>query len=262
MAFSLAEAEHALSFASPVLAALLLVRMYMAGLIGRYRSFTLFLACLVAEELVAVGIHFPRASSHYLDLYITTESILWLAQILAVIEIFSMAVRGYEGIARSGKAFLWTAVVLAVVTSLGLTVLDRGTALAQFPALEQYLSITRIVATMVLVFLVLTLAFLFWFPVPLSRNAMSYAIGFSIYFTCRAVTRLFATFAGQESLFVLSTISLSVLVICLIFWTIFLSREGEKVDIVLGPRRAAADTRALLDRLESINSTLLGAGRR
>ena len=248
--------ERLLYFSGLVVAGILLVRLAGEGLLARYRFFALLLFCLLVEGVVVLIV--PRGTNAYFFTYIAMESVLWLVQVLVVVELLSLVVRKYPGIARSGRIFLWFALAAAIAVSfvLGFVHPSSGPAGQNF-LLENYLLIGRAIAFTLLLFLVLTLGFLFWFPIPLSRNVIVYAIGFSVYFTCRALTRLAGTLLGPQEFMVLSTISLSILMCCLLFWTFFLNKRGEATSMTVGHRWEPGESRALVLQLESINQTLL-----
>ena len=242
--------ELLLSYAEPVAAAILLIRLAEARLAGRYRAFTLYLACLICAILVLTNVR--RDTNAYFHVFVVVESILSVTQIFVVAELFSLVTRTYPGIARSGRKFLWAALAIAVtVCALSLSF---G---AERHPMEQYLLIARAVAFTLLVFLGLTLAVLFWFPIPLSRNAIVYVVGYSVYFACRALTRLAGTLLGTGTIALLSTISLAIVIFCLVFWIVLLSKKGEAVSVTVGHRWEPEHGEALVRQLESINSTLL-----
>jgi hypothetical protein len=108
----------------------------------------------------------------------------------------------------------------------------------------------------------LLLAFLFWFPIPLNRNTLAYAIGFSVYFAGRALTRLAGNLFGADQLILLSAVSLVIALCCLSFWIIFLTKRGESIATTVGHRWDPAQGRVLVHQLESINASLLRSVRK
>ncbi len=247
--------ERLLSYAGPVVAGLLLIRLGLEGLLSRYRFFAAFLACLVAEEAVLLTIR--RNTSTYFYTFVTVEAILSAVQILVVAELFSLVVNKYPGISRTGRWFLWMALAVAVGVSLLLGMANDPANPSQFPILQNYFLIARVVAFTLLAFLGLTLAFLFWFPIPLSRNVVAYTVAFSIYFACRALTRLAGTLVGAQNILLLSTISLLILTSCLVFWILALTKQGESVSVTVGHIWRTGNTQTLVNQLESINKSLL-----
>jgi asparagine N-glycosylation enzyme membrane subunit Stt3 len=260
MASSLSEIERLLSYAGPIAAGGLLVRLWTQGLTRRYPFFAFYLLCLIAE--VGVLFTFTRGTERYFWAYVTVESVLWVAQILVVLELFSHVLQQYPGIASSGRQFIWIAFAAAVVISLVFGLVQAQSRPTDSYILQQYLILARVVAFTILAFLLLILGFLFWFPVQLSRNIVLYAIGYSVYFASRAFTRLAGNLFGVENVLLLSTISLGVILSCLVFWMAYLTRRGEQVDVTVGHRWKPEESEMLVRQLDSINATLLKAGRK
>lgn len=260
MASSLFAIERFIYFASPIAAGILLLRLWREDLIRRYRYFAFYLSWLVLEAVVPLIV--SRNSDAYFLTYVAVETVAWAAQFLVILELFSLVVNQYPGIVRSGRRFIWFAFGLAVLGSIILGAVQQAPQDGQFPILQHYLFVSRAVAFTLLLFLLLILAFLLYFPIQLSRNVVSYTIGYSIYFASRALTRLAGNLLGPDQLLVLSLISVCVVLACLVFWILFLTRAGEHLDVTVGHRWNAADAGVLVSHLNSINATLLKAGRK
>jgi hypothetical protein len=259
MVINLFALERFVYFAGPIAAGLLLARLWRENLLGRYRCFGFYLLWLLVEVFVALGV--DRRSGSYFPIYAGFETITWIAQFLVILELFSLVVNQYPGIARTGRKFIWFAFGLAVAASLVLSAVQQGPADQQFPILQQYLLVSRVVAFTLLIFLLLILAFLFYFPVQLSRNVVFYTVGYSIYFGARALTRLAGILLGPDQLLILSIISMCVVLACLTFWILFLNRAGEHTAVSVAHQWTPDQARVLVDHLDSINATLLKAGR-
>lgn len=260
MAIGVSDLERLLSYAVPLAAALLVVRLWSEKLVSSYPFFFVFLAWLVAEQPLAWII--PRRSEYYFQYFVLTDSVLWALQICVVFELFSRVAKHYPGIARSGRRFMFFALMCALFLSLGFAAVQHETARGSSPIVDGYFLIGRVIAFTLLAFLVLTLAMLFWFPIRLNRNVVIYAIGFSVYFSCRAMTRLARNLLGGQDYVLLSTISLSIVVVCLCFWIIMLSKQGEYTDLTIGHSWRPERGEALVQQLESINAALLRTARK
>ncbi len=260
MPLSLPELEHIFYYLEQVTAAALLVRLWRAQLLTQYKFFALFLAALIAEFGVTLVVH--RGTDMYFWAFVGSESILLFLQILIIVELFSIVLRSYPGIASSGRKFIWLAFSLAILLSAWFAALHPESRPGMFPVLAQYLLISRVVAFTLLFFLALLLAFLFWFPIQLSRNVLVYAGGYCVYFASRAITRFAENLFGPQQIHLFSTISIIVVVGCLVIWLVLLSARGEQQDVTIGHRWSPAEGQLLVRQLESINATLLKAGRK
>jgi hypothetical protein len=260
MVQSLPEIERVLSYAGPTVAGILLLNLWREGLVRRYRFFASYLFIIFFELVVLLVV--PKNESIYFEVYVGLEAFVWTAQVLVVLELFSLVVNRYPGIARSARTFIWFAFGAAFLLSTAFAVLNPGITNSEFPVLQQYMLIARVISFTVLAFLFLLLAFLLYFPIQLSRNVASYAIGYGIYFTSRALTRLIGNLVHGDYFPLLSVVSQAVVLGCLIFWIIFLNRRGEDTDVTVGHRWSPEQTEAMRGQLDTINSVLMKVGRK
>lgn len=249
-----------LSVAEPVAAGLLLLRLWSEGLVQRYRYFAFYLVWMLCEGVAMWTANRNRPS--YFIVYLVIDSVIWIAQTLIVLELFSLVLKNYPGVARSGRRFIVIACCGALVGAFSLAVLSTDTATYQSQAIAQYLLISRVIAFALLVFLLLILGFLFYFPIPLSRNVVVYAIGYCVYFTSRALTRLAGSLMGPELLETLSIVAMGVVVVCLLVFTLLLNRHGERVDVTVGHRWSPEQAHIAVSQLNTLNASLLKASRK
>jgi hypothetical protein len=260
MALGLPELERILSYAQPAVAAALLVRLGAEGLLSRYKFFAFFLVCLLSELVVVIAVR--RNTDVYFWAYLGTESILWFAQVLIIVELFSLVLASYGGIARTGRRFIWFAFGVALAVSVWFAIVAPESTPGIFPALARYMVVSRVIAFTLLFFLALLLAFVFWYPVPLARNVLIYAAGYCVYFAARALTRLAENLLGTQQIQLFSTLSMVIAFGCLASWLALLTRRGEMQDMTVGHRWSPAEGELLVRQLESINATLLKVGRK
>ncbi len=258
MAISLSYLEKVLSFAVPIAAGILLIRLWHERLLHRYKFVSLSLLCEIADlGLLAV----PRSKIVYLYVYAAYETVFSLVLIGLVIELFSLVVRNYPGIARSGRSFIRFAFALAILGSLLFALVYPQTGPGHFAILEHFFLVFRVTAFALMAFLVLVMAFVLWFPIPLTRNVLSLATGYSCYLICRALTRFAANLFGPNKYILLGTISMGVLFTSIVFWITSLTRRGENVNVVVGHSWERGRTQGLVSQLEAINASLLGTER-
>ena len=128
------------------------------------------------------------------------------------------------------------------------------------PPIEQvFLFEIPIVSSVVLFILLLTL-FLAYYPIPLHRNALVYAVGYAVYFLSKAAL-LFLNNAGSSTwIRACSTAASIVATSSIVFWAVFLNREGERRTIIAGHRWSSAGAQVhVLKRLHELNESLLRA---
>ncbi len=203
MGLSLPYLEKLLAFAVPMGAAILLTRLWHEQLLNRYRFLALSLLC----EISTLGLRaIPRRTTAYFYVWTIIEILSSIVFILLVREVFVLVVQDYRGIARSGRAFIGRAITLAVLGSLLFALFYPQTGPGHFSALERSFLVFRVIAFTLMAFLVLLMIFVLWFPIPLKRNVLLLASGYSCYLTSRALSRFAANLFGPDRYVLLGTI--------------------------------------------------------
>lgn len=101
-------------------------------------------------------------------------------------------------------------------------------------------------------------AFLIWFPVPLSKNVSAYALGYALFFSVKTLGLFTLNLRGMPavaqgvSLFTILTVLL-----CYGYWIYTLRREGENIPVVLGHSWNPASQQRLSQQLQAINASLM-----
>jgi len=244
-----------------VLASALVVgRLYWAGL---HRIYRFFFASLVFALLRSAAL-FPFGTRNvtYYRIWVSTEPILWLSYILIVFELYSLVLKQYRGIYSIGRMFFFPAVAFATVIS-ALTVLPTMSgALATHPLRYYYSLAERGIVTSLAVFLLLLLAMVTWFPVPLSRNLLIHCSVYTAYFFAVNVIDLYWHLSGVEATYWRNMARYSVALGCYFCWAFFLSRSGEDRTASLRLGRSPLEEKRLLGQLEGLNATLLRTARK
>lgn len=159
-------------------------------------------------------------------------ALVWLSYLLAVAELYRLVLRRYGGIYSLGRWFFFGAMALSIVIS-GLTVLPALTNERVLPArvlLLYYYSVAeRGVIASLAIFLLLLLAFVAWFKVPLSSNLLKHCSLYSAYFFANNVIMLYWQAGDGRAASIAGVSKLAVGLICLMCWVLFLSRCGEAV---------------------------------
>jgi len=139
---------------------------------------------------------------------------------------------------------------------------DLSNASERFPILRYFVAIGRGVDSSLVVFLLLITAFLAWYPVPLSRNVLVHCGVYAVYFMSESMTQLIRNLTGSEITAAMNVTLSSVTVLCLATWLIFLNPQGETKKVSVRSRWSSADEQLLIDKLGTVNSSLLRAARK
>jgi hypothetical protein len=112
-----------------------------------------------------------------------------------------------------------------------------------------------------LLLLAITLAFLLWFPVEVTRNATLLCCGLLVYLGVATALFLLLVVWKVGTSKTLS-VGLALVETCvLLMWVLFLNSEGERRKIRPGHSWKEEDQAKLMDRLEAINAALAKSAR-
>jgi hypothetical protein len=88
---------------------------------------------------------------------------------------------------------------------------------------------------------------------------VAYSVGYAVYFLTNTAVTLINN-VGPRWNRELGNTSMTVSVICLVFWVIALGRDGEFRTAIIGHQWNLADEQRLRAQLDAINASLLRAG--
>jgi len=246
--------EYLVSLVLVLSLAFLAIRLLISRLAGTYRLFFCFVLLDTVQALAPFILSFR--SSAYFYFFVATESLTLCFYALIVFELYRVLFQNLKGIAGLAQRYtlgaLATAVLLAILLRVVLPKPHRP--------LEQFFYFEISVVSSLVLFILLLMAFLVYYPIPIHRNALVYAAGYAAYFLAKA-TVLFVNNLGSSSwLRTCSTIASLVALVSVVFWAMCLSREGEKRTIVAGHRWSTPGTQEqVLQRLYELNKSLLRA---
>ena len=231
--------------------------------IGLYHTYRYFLASM-GLALLRSAILFPFApiSETYYRLWVATQPLIWLSYILVVFELYSLALKRYQGIySLSRWFFLGSLAASMTISALTLLPTMSGPP-AAYPLRYYYALAERGVVTSLAFLLFLLLILVAWFPVPLSRNLVTHASIYTAYFFVTNVIVLFWHLGPKANNYYSSVFRLVFAFICYLCWVLFLSHRGEDRIASLRLGRNPISEKRLLGQLETLNATLLRSARK
>lgn len=233
----------------------LCIRLWQEGLHRIYRYFFVYLGLQLVQTLIPFLV--PLQSRLYRDLFVTSQVLMVVFDAMVVLELYSVILQNLKGIARIAGRYVRITLMVAVVIALGLLRWENNTA-----TMTGYLfAFQRTVMSILVVFLLLISAFLVYYPVPLGRNVIVYIAGYTAYFLTAAAVTMIQNL-GFFWYRLLGGVDMAVLVACLLFWLLMLTRQGEIKRVVVGHQWNPSDEGRLLAQLDAINASLLRAGRK
>jgi hypothetical protein len=245
--------EYVLALLGTTALAVLIVRLLTSGLAGIYKYFFAYLVVDFLQTVEPFVIPFQHVEL-YFYVFVTLECVMACLYALIVLELYSVLLRDLKGIERIAQRYTIGAIALSIVIGLWL----RSTLPAPGTFLRELWYFEAPVVVSLLIFILLIAAFLLYYPIPLHRNALIYAIGYTIYFLAKAAV-LFLHNTGSSAITrICSTTAMFVSTACIVFWVVFLNREGEKRTIAVGHSWSPLDTQEqVLRRLHELNDSLL-----
>jgi hypothetical protein len=239
---------------------LTVIRLFLSGLSRRYRFFCAYLIyCTVP---CAMSLLLDLRSPLYFRMWVATQPLLWLFNVIVLLELYSLVLEKYKGLYTLGRWALYASMAVAVVLSM-LTIIPqlRHQAFRSSTIYLLYMVIERGVMCSLLIFLFLILLLLRQYPVRLSRNVVVHCAVYSIFFlTSTLVPLLYSVFAIRTSSQV-NTVVTGVMALCVILWLFLLTPKGEVVLVSVSSINAEHEER-ILEKLNSLNRTVLRAARK
>ena len=235
----------------------LTARLLLSGLASTYR----YLTIRAAFECLRVGIayYIPKKTELYAHYYFATQPILWILDVLMLLEVYTTVFNAQKGIATFSRRVILIA--MAISAGLALVTFAFRPASTLSETLAAVATLERAVNISLLCFIILLIGFLTWFPVRLSRNTLVHSTVFSVYFALRAIVSLIRTSIPMDLWLALNIIVMSASVLSILVWILRLTVHGEQVTVRSGLRRDAVDQERLMEQLESINRSLLRTAR-
>ena len=230
--------------------------------LGFHRKYSVFFSYLVFSTARSCSLlTLDVRSSAYFWIWLPTEPIYWVLNILVVRELFTLVLDKHPGIGRLSR-WLFHGGLGAGVALASVSLLMQGSELpGQSIWLSAVVIVTRCVCITVLVFLLGLVLFLNWYPVSLSSNLVRHCVIFAGYFLCLTLGYLIRTLTGNELAESINLVMVGGSMVCASIW-LTLSRAGEERRIMLRSVWTGSDERVMLGHLESLNTHLLRAARK
>jgi hypothetical protein len=259
--------------------AILLLKLLGTRLFRRYRWLTTYLALEVMQFLLLLPFPANRHSYHWVKqlllllpyplnrasygwIWVSTEPLLALVQVFIILELYRLVLGGYPGIASLARWAFYAAFSVALAVTILTLWPDLSNASERFRTILYVNVLGRAVYSSAAIFLLLITAFLAWYPVPLNRNIVLFAMAYAPFFLGKAAALFVRNTAGNAVERIVSTIMLMIDVGCLLTWLAFLNPRGEERKVVAGHRWNPGDDERLIAQLDAVNRALLRSARK
>jgi len=229
----------------------LIVRFLHDGLNQVYRFFFIYLIVFTAQQIGPWVI--PRHSDFYAWFFFITESITVCLYALITLELYSLALREFSGLATVARRYVRIALALAILFSVIQLIWEPP----PDSIVSRFFSFEKPIVSSLFCFVVLITGFLYYYPLPVSRNVIIYTIGYAVYFFTKTVALFLRR--GHDWDRILSLSMLAASTVCIVFWVVSLNRAGEQKARGTGLKWAREDEQRVLRELESLSASLLRA---
>ncbi len=246
--------------ASAIGYALLGWRLHSIGLACKYRVFFVFLCYAAVCACVPLLLN-PR-SDQYFWFWVITQPVSLILYIWVVTELIGLVLARHRGFYTAGRWAMYVGIAVSAVISAA-TLLPKITPeMQQDTKLLWYcFAAERAVDFSLAIFLVLMLALLNFYAVPLSRNVMVHAVVYTIFFLSNSLWTILRNVFGLKYEQSVNTALTAVSFACIVAWLMLLSHKGEEAR-VKAPWYGPEQEERLLSQLDSLNAALLKIARK
>jgi hypothetical protein len=251
----------------------LCLRLRREGLDRTYRVFAVYLLFRAARSVALATLPWawygvqnrPYAqfgNNVYGWAWTLTEPVVWLLHVLIVLELYSLVLQNYKGIASMGRWALLAGLTIAILLSSITLPSELSHSAQQSTILRCYFVVSRGLDASLVIFLLFITAFLAWFPVPLSRNVVLYSMVYAFYFITGTLAKLASNLGGVTTWSAVNIAVNCVDLLCLGVWIVFLNRTGEAKTVVVRHAWAPEHEEVLVGQLAAINASLTRSARK
>ncbi|HXN49851.1 MAG TPA: hypothetical protein VN893_24580 [Bryobacteraceae bacterium] len=251
----------------------LYLRLRQQGLQHVYRFFAAFVLFRAVRDLALValpalwyGLHhrpYVRLGNNvYAWVWVLLEPPMWILHILVVLELYSLVLQNYKGIASMGRWAVFAGLTVAVVLSCATLPAEMSHSAEHYTLLRWAFVASRGVHASLVIFLLFITAFLAWFPVPLNRNVVLYSMVYALYFITDTLAQMAYNLLGLAGRNAVNFANDGMELLCLWVWIVFLNRAGEAKPVIIGHAWTAQHEDELMGQLAAINTSLTRSARR
>jgi hypothetical protein len=204
----------------------------------------------------AVLLAIPLSNGAYFFAYVAAQSINLTLSVFVLQELYATALAAHPGLSVFGRRSMLAVLAAAGTLALAGLGVDSTVMAGQYWRIHRFLTLTRTVEFVILVFLLVISAFLLWFPVKIRRNVAVYIAGFFFYYVLQASVFLSHNLLPQKYSQAISMTSLIAALISLLIWLVGLRAESATPATVSGHGWNPLAAARLSVELNGINAAL------
>ncbi len=259
--------------------AVLYLRVFRLGLHRIYRWFGFYLlfrllrsvALMVLPHVgVARSADFPGFALRFTSfsdnaygwIWVFTLPVLEILYVLMVLELVSLILEKFRGIASLGRWAVLGGLAFGVLIAAMTLAPDLSNPAEQYPLLRYFGVLERGITSSLVLFLLFIAGFLVWYPVPLSRNLLAHSIIYTAYFLFTSAAIFIRNLSAGQAILITNVTLSGASFACILAWLFVLNRKGEIRAVTIRQRWDAKQQAQLIDQLATINASLLRAVRK
>jgi hypothetical protein len=239
---------------------LLALRLYTAGLAHKYKIFFVFV--IFHTLYVPLSLVLDQGSDAYFWFWVYTQPLVLVLYIWVVTELIRLVLARHRGFYTAGRWAMYVGITVSAVISAA-TLLPKMT--PEMPQKTKYLwycfAAERAVDFSLAIFLVLMVALLNLYAVPLSRNVLVHAVVFTMFFISSSLCTILRNVFWLKYQDSVNTALTAITLACILAWLVFLSPQGEEAS-VKAPWYGPEQEERILSQLDTINAALLKMARK
>jgi hypothetical protein len=258
--------ESVAQYLNVSVAIVLVLRLTLSRLFQSHRVFGLFIAYDTFSSLFALVSSWGAWHLDYRYLWLTFAPLSWIFYVAVVFSILRGVMNEHRGILSLSQKVLFFCFAGAIAVSVISARLEYAAANVTDPdpiAFWVKLSfiLERALCTTALLLLVLSLIYLLYFPVNVTRNVVSICAGLSVYFAVKITLLVTHNVWSPGSLRLVSLAVSFLSTACLLYWLFSLTPKGELKTVRPGHSWKPEQQQRLIEQLNALNDSLLKSTR-
>jgi hypothetical protein len=248
--------EHVAQYSNILVAVVLVVRLFWLKLASKYAVFTALIGFSVVWSLIVALVPWRARNIDYRVAWLIFEPIAWTLYVWVVYSILQKIMVAHRGILSASRKLFAACFIGSVALGLLSARLEFVVAHPDAPV-ALALIVERAFCTVSLLLLLVTLVYLLWFPVSVTRNVALLCGGLMVYFAVKTALLLVHDIWAPDSVRLVSLLLILVSTACLTIWALTLTRAGELEKVRPGHSWKPKEQERLIHQLEAINAALL-----
>jgi hypothetical protein len=234
------------------------VRLFFLPSLGEYRLFIGLFAAWALPSLVPLAV--PVSSRAYFLIYVYLSPVSWLLYIFVSRDIYQKIFRKYQGIAFAGRTCLHVSVVCLFVSIIAGMFFSNSS--VRGSTFSHFTSIDRSVLFGLSFFLLLVVATIVRYPIPITRNFIVHCIFFSATLLLQSIFSVVDQATGYHYSMFCNTLTAALSTLLITGWALVLTKAGDIEAVRIRQNIRPEVAVHLLGQLDSLNSILLRAARK